>query len=170
MRVLLIRHAIAEPKIEEGGTQPDDRLRQLTPKGQRRMKRAARGLKAIEPSIDILATSPLARAAQTAALVAKVYDGLEVTTVGELAAGAGVDGMMEWLRSVETDGTIALVGHEPDLSDLAVHLLTAHHGSFLTLGKGGACLLEVQSGVAHGAAHLVWLLASRHLRRLGRAG
>src|SRR5258705_13458730 len=118
MRVLLIRHAIAELRIEEGGSQPDDRLRQLTPKGRRRMKRAARGLEAIEPRIDILATSPFARAAQTAAIVAQAYDRLEVTTVGELAAGAGVDGILEWLRSVETDGTIALVGHEPDLSDL----------------------------------------------------
>jgi phosphohistidine phosphatase len=167
MRVLLIRHAIAEPRTEEGGSQPDDRLRELTPKGRRRMKRAARGLRAIEPQIDILATSPLARAAQTAAIVARAYDDLEVTNVGELAAGAGADGAQEWLRSVEIDGTVALVGHEPDLGELATRLLAGHHASFLTLGKGGACLIEVQSGLAR-EAQLVWVLASKHLRLLGR--
>src|SRR6185436_2081110 len=152
MRILVIRHAIAEPRIEEGGTQPDDRLRQLTPKGRRRMKRGVRGLRQIEPRIEILASSPFARAAQTADIVARGYEGLEITNVGELAAGGGVERLMDWLRSVEMDGTVALVGHEPDLSTFVSYLLTGHERSVITLGKGGACLLDLQSGVAHGAA------------------
>jgi phosphohistidine phosphatase len=132
------------------------------------MKRAARGLEVIEPRIDILATSPLARAAQTAAIVAEAYDSLDITTVGELAPGGGNGAITEWLRSVEIDGTIALVGHEPDLSGFAVHLLTEGKHSFLSLGKGGACLLEIQSGVAPGEARLLWLLGPGQLRRLGR--
>src|SRR5688572_12067251 len=133
MQILIIRHAIAEPRVDEGGTQPDDRLRQLTSKGRRRMKRGARGLDLIHPRIDILATSPLVRAVQTATIVAGVYHGIEVTTVDELAPGAGTDTVVGWLRSVESDGTVAIVGHEPDLSDLATHLLTGRQHPFISL-------------------------------------
>ena len=168
MDVLLIRHAIAEPRSDEGGTQPDDRLRELTPKGRRRMKRGARGLCDLAPVIDLLASSPLARALQTAEIVSKAYDGLAVTTVPQLEPGVGVEAVVAWLKEVETSGTVALVGHEPDLSDLASYLATGQHRSVLTLDKGGACLLEVPAGVPPGEARLSWLATARLLRRLGR--
>src|SRR5688572_8905216 len=118
MEALLIRHAIAEPRPEDGGTQTDDALRELTPKGARRMKRGAQGLKVIRPSIDLLATSPLVRAKETAEIVAKVYGGIKLAIIPELAPRVGAEGVMAWLRSVESKGSVALVGHEPDLSDL----------------------------------------------------
>jgi phosphohistidine phosphatase len=167
MQLLVIRHAIAEPRVEDGGDQPDDRLRELTPKGRRRMKRGARGLEAVQSGIDILATSPLARATQTASIVADAY-GVEITTIPELSPGAGSDAVEGWLRSVELDGTVAIVGHEPDLSELVTHLLTGRSHSFLSLGKGGACLLEIPAGVSPGPGRLLWLLSPGQLRRLGR--
>jgi len=66
MEVLLIRHAIAEPRPDEGGNQPDDRLRELTSKGRKRMKRGVKGLAKTVPTINVLASSPLVRAQQTA--------------------------------------------------------------------------------------------------------
>ena len=168
MEVLLIRHAIAEPRPDEGGTQPDDNQRALTSKGRKRMKRGARGLVQTVPTINVLASSPLVRAMQTAEIVAKAYDGLEIVTVPALAPGAGADATVGWLRSVESSGTVALVGHEPDLSMLATHLITAYQQSFLELAKGGACLLDVPAGVAAGTSRLVWLATPKQLRRLGR--
>ena len=168
MDVLLIRHAIAEPKADEGGTQPDDRLRELTPKGRRRMKRAAKGILYLVPTIDVLAASPLVRAAQTAEVVSKTYDGFSITPVPELEPGVAPDVVVEWLRENETSGTVALVGHEPALSSLATYLATAHHHPFLTLDKGGACLLETPAGVPPGEGRFVWLATSKQLRALGR--
>jgi phosphohistidine phosphatase len=168
MDVLMIRHAIAEPRADEGGTQPDDRLRELTPKGRRRMKRGARGLRRLAPSVDLLATSPLARALQTAEIVSRAFDGHQITVVPELEPGVDSDAVIGWLRQVETSGTVALVGHEPALSGLVTALLAARERSFLELDTGGACLLEVPAGVPPGEARLVWLATARQLRILGR--
>jgi phosphohistidine phosphatase len=168
MQLLLIRHAPAEPRVEDGGTQPDDGLRELTPKGQRRMRRAAHGLAVVRPSIDLLAASPLVRATQTAEIVAGAYAGITPVFVPELQPGAGVDAVVAWLRQLKEAQTVAAVGHEPDLSVLASFLLTGRKDPILSFGKGGAALLEVPSGVTPGSCALAWLMAPRHLRRLGR--
>ena len=168
IQVLLVRHAIAEPRLDEGGSQPDDARRELTPKGRRRMTRIARGLRRIHPRIDLLATSPFVRAADTAAILATEYDSLEPVEVPELQPRTGVDAVLAWLRGIDALETVAAVGHEPDLSLIASRLLSTRRESILSLGKGGACLLEVPDGVRPGTATLVWLLTPRHLRRLGR--
>src|SRR5207302_5715910 len=80
MQLLLIRHAPAEPRLEDGGTQPDDGLRALTPKGRRRMRRAARGLLVAQPTVDLVATSPLVRTTQTAEIVAEAYDAMPLVS------------------------------------------------------------------------------------------
>ncbi len=77
MQLLLIRHAIAEEREDFTKTGKDDRLRPLTDGGRKKMKQAARGLKGLVPRIDLLATSPLTRAAQTGAIVDSVYGGLQ---------------------------------------------------------------------------------------------
>ena len=69
MKLLLIRHAIAEEREDFEKTGKDDRLRPLTDEGRKKMKQAARGLKEVVPHVDLLATSPLTRAAQTGAIL-----------------------------------------------------------------------------------------------------
>ena len=61
MRLLLIRHAIAEEREDFARTGKDDGLRPLTDDGRKKMKQAARGLRGLVPDIDLLATSPLTR-------------------------------------------------------------------------------------------------------------
>ncbi|MBI4502759.1 MAG: histidine phosphatase family protein [Gemmatimonadetes bacterium] len=168
MDLLLIRHAIAEPRIDEGGAQPEDALRELTGKGRRRMQRVARALRRIRPDIEVLATSPFVRAAETAKILAAGYQNLKPISIPEIQPGAGVDAMLAWLRGLDTSGTVVVVGHEPDLSNLASRLLSERHDGVLSLGKAGACLLEVPAGVPPAGATLVWLLTPRQLRWLGR--
>jgi phosphohistidine phosphatase len=168
VKLLLVRHAIAEPRLEEGGSQPEDALRELTAKGRRRMQRIARGLQRIHPVADVLVSSPFVRAADTANILARRYPGVKQLSIPELQPGAGPDAVLNWLRSVKHDGTVIAVGHEPDLSAIATRLLSDRSGPFLSLGKGGACLLEIPEGVQPGGATLLWLLTPRQLRRLGR--
>ena len=168
MDVLFIRHAIAEPRIDEGGVQPDDRLRALTGKGRRQMRRGAKGLRRVHPRIDVLVTSPLVRATQTAEIVSAAYGDIEVVTASQLEPGAGAEVVAAWLRDLEPAGNVAIVGHEPDLGELATWLLNAREDSIIELGKGGACLVGAPSGVPAGGATLEWLLTPRQLRRLGR--
>src|SRR5882724_2462532 len=66
VRLLVVRHAIAEDPAVFAATGRSDAERPLTEKGRRRMRRVARGLKKLVPAIDGLATSPLVRAVETA--------------------------------------------------------------------------------------------------------
>ena len=62
MTVYLLRHGIAE-EAPAGG---DDRARRLTPRGRTRLAVAAQGLLALGIELDVILTSPLPRAAETA--------------------------------------------------------------------------------------------------------
>ena len=167
MNLLVIRHAIAEDRTRWARGGGDDGLRPLTARGRRRMKLAARGLRRVIPAVDLLATSPLVRAEQTADLVAAAYRDLKVVKVPQLAPQASVHALLKWLQERKHDTTIALVGHEPQLGGFVSWMLTGLQESFVPLKKGGACLLEVPTQVRPGRARLRWMLAPAQLRRLG---
>ena len=73
MKLLVIRHGPAGDREAWATEGRDDRLRPLTPDGKKEMRQVAKGLRTLIPGIDLIATSPLVRAAQTAEIVAKQY-------------------------------------------------------------------------------------------------
>ena len=81
MNLLVVRHGLAEDREAFKRTGRSDDLRPLTDRGRRRMRRNARGLaKVIRP--DLLVTSPLTRAVQTAEILSAAFE-LEVATTLE---------------------------------------------------------------------------------------
>jgi phosphohistidine phosphatase len=165
MKVLIIRHGPAgDPQAWEAEGR-DDRLRPLTPDGKKDMREAAFGLATLQPKVDLVASSPLVRAAQTAEIVASEYQ-CKVVTVDALQPDEEPGKTLEWLRTQPDSATVALVGHEPHLSSLVCYMLTGKKGAFLELKKGGACHLEARS-VSAGSFILKWLLTLRELGRLG---
>ena len=169
MRLLVVRHAIAEDPEAFARSHKDDSTRPLTPDGRRKMERTALGLKELVPELDVLAASPYKRALETAEIIAAAYGGLSVERVPDLAPGAGVDRVVSWLAERHARGSVAVVGHEPDLGQLVCALLASTNGPFLELRKGAACLLELSGPVTRGAATLDWFLGPKHLRLLGTA-
>ena len=173
MQLLIIRHAPAgdrEAWARETG-EPDER-RPITDAGRRKMRRAARGLHALVPSITLLGTSPLVRAAQTAELVRDACDGAEPVTVGALAPERAPAEFARWLRDVDpAEGdVIAAVGHEPHLGALVGWFLAERvHPPVVALKKGGACLLAFDGPVGPGRGRLEWLLTPRQLRAVAGA-
>jgi phosphohistidine phosphatase len=166
VRLLVVRHAIAEDRAAFARNNKDDAARPLTPEGRRKMARAAQGLRVLVPELDVLAASPYQRAVETAEIIAGAYGDLRVVRAGELAPGAGVDRVLAWLSGQSARGTVAAVGHEPDLSQLVCALLAGVNGPFLELRKGAACLLDFPGKVGKAAATLDWFLGPKHLRRL----
>lgn len=164
MQLLVVRHGIAEER--EAWAPRDDSLRPLTEDGKKKMKEAAKGLRALVPRINMLATSPLTRALQTAQVLAKAYDKNEPVTVDALAPGQRPPAVAEWLRKQTTKETVALVGHEPGLGALISWLAAGIERSFIELGKGGACLLELGARIDAGEAMLIWALRPSQLRAL----
>jgi len=165
MKLLLIRHAIAEEREDFAKTGKDDRLRPLTDEGRKKMKQVARGLQGIVPEIDLLATSPLTRAAQTGAIVDSVYGGLKEVEIEELSPDSTPNDFLLWLRK-RKEGCVAAVGHEPSISLILSWLLTGSERRIFAFRKGGACLLDFPDEVGAGTATLVWALTPAQLREL----
>lgn len=168
MDLLVIRHAIAEEREVFAATGKGDDLRPLTDRGRERMKESARGLVRVVERIDVLATSPYTRAAQTADILAAAYGDLEPVSIGALTPDSPFPSLVDWLRTVAHHETVAIVGHEPHLSELVTLMLLGRAGpGFVTFKKGTACLLALNGQVTPGRGRVKWVLTPRQLRKLG---
>jgi len=166
MKLLIIRHAIAMERDEFAETgQPDD-LRPLTTRGEKRMKKAARGLRSEVFSLDHLATSPWTRAVQTADIVSRAYESDDAEILNALVPGTPFEEFEEWCETHAEKDVLGIVGHEPHLGALATWFLTGNTQSRIELGKGGACLIEFERAPRRNTGTLLWLLAPRQLRTL----
>jgi phosphohistidine phosphatase len=159
----LVRHAIA---AERGDAWPDDRQRPLTPDGIARFRRAVAGLKRLDVQIDAILTSPLTRARQTAELLAAGLGGKPtLREVEVLAPGYEADRVASRVRVLAAEPSVALVGHEPGLGELAAALIGARQA--LAFKKGGVCRIDLPTRSGRGA-QLVWFATPRMLRAASR--
>jgi phosphohistidine phosphatase len=158
----LVRHAIA---AERGEDWPDDGKRPLTVRGISRFKEGIGGLKALEAAIDEIFTSPLVRAKQTADLLAAGIEGKPtVKLLDALAPGHAPAVVMAQLAKAARQRRIALVGHEPDLGELAAYLIGARRP--LPFRKGGMCRIDVGGLTSKRAGALLWFVTPKVLRKL----
>jgi len=162
MRVILFRHGPAGER--DPLAWPDDRERPLTPKGETRSRRAARGILWLEGEPTLVLSSPLARALRTAELFAEEAGG-SVETLDALAPGKSWRPLLQRLAQAGPKDTLVLVGHEPDLGKLAGVLLFGAPAA-LPLRKAGACAFEFEDAPAPGGGQLRWWLPPRALQRI----
>jgi phosphohistidine phosphatase len=161
-RFFLVRHAIA---AERGPAWPDECERPLTPDGARRMTQVVKGLRALGVDIDVVATSPLVRARQTAdLLVAGIEPRPALVELGELSPGHSPAATVRALARATDAASIALVGHEPHLGELVAWLLGVREP--IPFKKGGMSCIEVAAWPATPGSRLVWFAPPKMLRRL----
>ncbi len=167
MKLVLVRHAIAEERetFAESGASDDERP--LTKDGRKRMRRAARGLRELLDDLDMIVTSPLVRAVQTAEIIAAEYDAVPPAPLPSLGPGSDFGGFLEWLKRMDDVQTLVAVGHEPHISGLAAWLLTGNDQPLFEMKKGSAVLLEFNGEVRQGAARMLWFLTPAQLRFIG---
>ena len=164
MRVILFRHGPAGGR--DPARWPDDAARPLTPRGERRTRLAARGLRRIEKKVERVMTSPLERADRTAKILGRELGIGPVETLDALAPGGSSRKVIEALNQKPGADTV-VVGHEPDLGVLA-GLLIFNNGATIALKKAGACSIQFESAVRPGAGTLEWIAPPRMLCRLTR--
>ena len=162
MDLLVIRHAIAVDPADS----TDDDSRPLTPEGKKKMRQGAQGLRQSVPAIDVLATSPLVRAVETAEIVAEAYGDLATVVVPVLAPGHPASAVAVWLEKQRAHNVVAVVGHEPGLSRMVSWFLSGTERSIIDFKKGAACLLTFPGAVTASSASLLWALAPSQLRAL----
>src|SRR5260370_31816632 len=141
MNLLVVRHAIAEDPATWSGR--DDTQRPLTGEGKRKMKKAAKGLRALVDTLDVLATSPLTRARETADILSAAYDERQPVIVPALAPGQRPEALADWLSKEVEHDAVAVVGHEPGLSLTVSWVIAGVARPVLELKKGAACLLAL---------------------------
>jgi len=165
MEIVLIRHAKAESR--DPNSWPDDGLRPLTAEGRAEQRAATRSMKKMGIKFDFLVTSPLARAKETAEIVAKGYRWLEAPQEAEeLGHGYAVGAVIKLLAKFPPDATVALVGHEPDLSDLAGALTTKDGRLNIAVKKSGVVGIEFEGPAEEAKGTLLFHLKPGHLRKL----
>ena len=160
----LIRHGLAE---ERGEAWPDDSKRPLTEEGISRLKKESRGLTKIGVSFDIVLTSPLVRARQTAEIIAAGLDPRpHLANVDSLSPDGSYAALMADLAKHSRRERIALVGHEPSIGELSARLIGSRHP--LPFRKGAICCIELDSMPPGGPGNLKWFLTPRLLRTLAK--
>ena len=158
MKLILVRHAAA---IDRDAGLPDDR-RYLTPAGRAAFRKTARTLRRQGVAPDLILTSPLVRAVQTAEILAeRLKYGGELVVADDLAPGFDLPGLEELAVKFVNAREVCLVGHEPDLSGLVVTLLGLTHG--FRFRKGSALQLDAEPDKLRATASFNWLAAGKAL-------
>lgn len=161
-QVYLIRHGIAA----ERGLYADDRQRPLTEKGTYKTKQIAQQLVALGLQFDVLLTSPLVRAVQTAEIFHQIGLAGAPQLCQALAPAGELQDWLMWLRTWQSSErqTLALVGHEPDLSQWAQRLVQGELQGRWVLKKAGIIGLTVPAAEhALGQSQLFWLSPPRFI-------
>jgi len=124
MDLILWRHAEAEDGTPDLG-------RRLTPRGHKHAARVAEWLHQRLPAKFAVLASPARRAQETAQAL-----GIPFKTVPVLAPGASVQAILEAADWPERKSAVVVVGHQPDLGRVAIHLVAGAAGDG-TIKKGG---------------------------------
>jgi phosphohistidine phosphatase len=157
MDVYLIRHAEAVER-EQFGDRPDED-RPLTDAGRAHADRLATALPARGAAIQRLFISPTVRTRQTAEplIAAWGLSGDAAVEAAELAP-EGKPRKVAKRVNKQPAAAVGLVGHRPDLNELAAWLIGDKLAQ-IALDKGGVAMIRVTNGeLEKGAGELVWLL------------
>jgi phosphohistidine phosphatase len=136
MLLYLLRHADADTPA------PTDGARPLSEKGIDQADKVARFCEAHDMQLSVILTSPLRRAHETAKPVAAALRA-ELIIAPWLSSGMHPQAALEELRAYRTQGSVMLVGHEPDFSQFAAFLLGLPTNQAINIRKASLTLLEL---------------------------
>lgn len=112
MNLYLIRHSISE----NSSPTKKDFERELTEEGKALLKQTLPVWKNFIPKFDIILTSPLKRAVQSAEIISSLFKPEQgISIENNLASGSKTNDLIEIITTLGLDD-IAVVGHQPDLS------------------------------------------------------
>jgi phosphohistidine phosphatase len=133
------------------------------------MTRQVKGLNSIGLSLDVIVTSPLVRAVQTAEIVHRRLDnpGRLATSPALAPAGNPMALVEELSRDYSSADNVMLVGHEPYLSALISLFVTGDPEPAVRLKKGALCKLRVATPSYGRSGWIEWLLTPRQMVKLG---
>jgi phosphohistidine phosphatase len=132
----------------------NDDARELSDGGRAALRAAASVWRRLNMRPDVVISSPLPRALQTAELFCEAVGGEPVTDDG-LRPGASWRQLSHAMAAHPDARRVMFVGHEPDLSGAIVELTGA---ASVRMRKGGLACLEFDGSPAAGSGEIAWLL------------
>jgi phosphohistidine phosphatase len=160
MNLYFLRHASAgsrrvNPKI--------DAKRPLDKEGKQQCMLMARYVNALKIQFDLIASSPLKRALQTASLVGTEtgYDA-KILVADVLAPSGTVTGFHQFLAQLPQVENALIVGHNPNLSQFLGSLITSSGRVNIRLRKGALARVDYTSR----PGQLLWLVDTRIVRQV----
>ena len=162
LELYLIRHGVA---AERGPEFPDDSKRPLTSDGISRMRKEAKALAALGVDFDQILSSPLVRTKQTADILSQAMPSQPSIATSDALAPAGTPtAVLQELGKHMRKARIALVGHEPNIGELAGRLIGSR--TPLEFKKGAICRIDFEVFPPKGQGHLRWFVTPKMLRKL----
>ena len=162
LELYLIRHGIA---AERGEEYPDDSKRPLTTGGITRLRKEAKALDAIGVAFDHIITSPLVRTRQTADVFAETLKSKPSVSSSDALAPAGTpSAVIQDLTKHARKQRVALVGHEPNIGELAARLIGARLP--MEFKKGAICRIDFETLPPKGLGQLRWFITPKMLRNI----
>jgi phosphohistidine phosphatase len=162
LELYLIRHGVA---AERGEDFPDDSKRPLTNAGISRLRKEAKALESLGVAFDHIITSPLVRTKQTADIFAETLKSKPSVSQSDALAPAGTStAVVQELAKHMRKGRIALVGHEPNIGELAGRLIGARMP--FEFKKGAICRIDFEVFPPKGMGQLRWFVTPRMLREI----
>ncbi|OPX63662.1 MULTISPECIES: phosphohistidine phosphatase SixA [unclassified Methanoregula] len=160
MDVYILRHG----KAEDTGPGMTDADRRLTKKGREEIAAAGRWMAAQGLRFDLIAASPLARAQETAAIVAGCLEGKErLVTWDILAPGGTPDKVCHEIGKLADPGAVLLVGHEPLLSALISRIIAGNEDAAIAMTKGALAKIRDFSMTTRPSGQLHWLVTAKQM-------
>jgi phosphohistidine phosphatase len=163
LELYLIRHGVA---AERGPEYPDDSKRPLTSRGIASLRAEAKGLIELGVTFELILTSPLVRTRQTADVIAEGLPGKPAVTTSDALTPAGTPAaVIQEIAKHHKKASLALVGHEPNIGELAGRLIGAK--APIPFKKGAVCRIDFEVLPPKGIGELRWFLPPRVLKKLG---
>ncbi|MGI0001904.1 MAG: phosphohistidine phosphatase SixA [Nitrososphaeraceae archaeon] len=166
MDLFVLRHGDAGKTIPSGSS---DSKRQLTVAGEKEMIIISKALKKMGIRLDVILTSPLKRAHQTADIVAKEFKAQnKLRQMRELSPEGDKKALYQSLSSFKEGTSILLVGHNPYLCEMVSEVVTDDSSVRLDLKKGGIVRIRVTAATPKLKGELRWLITPRLSRLISK--
>jgi phosphohistidine phosphatase len=167
MDLFILRHGEAGKTIPSGST---DSKRPLTVTGEKEMVIISKALRKMGVRLDVILTSPLKRARQTADIVAKEFKAQnKLRQMRELSPEGDKKALYQNLSSFKEGTSILLVGHSPYLSEMVSEIVSDDSSVRLDLKKGGIVRIRVTVAAPKLKGELKWLVSPRLSRLISKA-
>jgi phosphohistidine phosphatase len=166
LEVFVLRHGEAGPSFDE--PERDD-ARSLTREGRTEIEAIASSLPELGVELDLVVTSPLPRALQTAEIVARQFRVLnKLEQWSELRPLGESESVYRRLSLQKAGSSLLMVGHEPQLSGMIGEIVAGSSHVNLILKKAGFAKVEILGFKPRITGELRWLLTPRLMKKAGK--